>query len=497
MVDNIVLACGHPSRNGCGVTPPGGEVDGALAPVFVDGEVNKTLWDRGACGYDTTVNGDYCDDGNTGNLITWTVTDSGDPDIGNALLVNFGTNGANGVFFFGSAGGVDISEFEAEGKLIFDLNIPAATVAAGMVYKVDCFYPCSTGDQPLDLTGYEPGTWKTFEVSVSDLKSLGLDLTKVNAGIVLFPTWGNQQGLSFSVANVRYEVAGSEPPAGGIATQYGPADFSGVFGDVTVTENEVYEFPSDAQDWGGFANNNGDMYPMEFANGGKVTFTAAIPDGGVDTNVRFVFENAPYPDVNPNFSTANVLVSGGEATYEVEIPAQAEGQTFSSFLMYIVERDQPVMVTNVMVTANAAEAPVVLVESANADFSGVFGDTTVTADEVYEFPSNAQEWGGFANNNADLYPFTFAQGGEVRFTAALPEGVADTGVRFVFENAPYPDVNPNFSTATVTVSGTAETEYKAEIPPQAAAQTYRSFLMYLVERDQPVTIKNIRVATPQ
>ena len=159
-----------------------------------------------------------------------------------------------------------------------------------------------------------------------------------------------------------------------------------------------------------------------------------------------------------------------------------------------MERDQPVVVKNVNVTAYA---PVTLVESAPADFSGAFGGAFVDATETYTFPSGAEVWGGFANNNADLYPFTFGQGGEIRFTASLPEGTPDTGVRFVFENAPYPDVDPNFSTATVTVSGTAEMEYSVEIPQQAAAQTYESFLMYIVERDQPVTIKNIRVATPQ
>jgi hypothetical protein len=121
----------------------------------------------------------------------------------------------------------------------------------------------------------------------------------------------------------------------------------------------------------------------------------------------------------------------------------------------------------------------------------------VDATETYTFPTGAEAWGGFANVNEALYPFTFGQGGEVRFTAALPDGVADTGVRFVFENAPYPDVNPNFSTDVVTVSGTAEMEYSVAIPNQAAAQTYSSFLMYIVEQDQPVTIKNIRVATPQ
>jgi hypothetical protein len=217
----------------------------------------------------------------------------------------------------------------------------------------------------------------------------------------------------------------------------------------------------------------------------------------VDTNVRFVFENAPFPDVDPNFSTDPVLVSGGEAVYEIEFPAQAEGQTFSSFLMYVVERDQPVIVKNVVVTANGAEPALNLVDSDPADFSGAFGGAFVDASETYTFPTGAEAWGGFANVNEALYPFTFGQGGEVRFTAALGEGVADTGVRFVFENAPFPDVDPNFSTEVVTVSGTAETEYSVAIPPQAAAQTYSSFLMYIVERDQGVMVKNIRVATPQ
>ena len=30
MVDNIELACGHPAKNGCGIRPPGGEVDSVL-----------------------------------------------------------------------------------------------------------------------------------------------------------------------------------------------------------------------------------------------------------------------------------------------------------------------------------------------------------------------------------------------------------------------------------------------------------------------------------
>jgi beta-glucanase (GH16 family) len=214
-VDNIALSCGHPGRNGCGIRTPGGDVDGEVVPVFVDGEVGA-LWDKGICGSDSGGGFvDYCGDGNTNNLINWTITDSGDPDIGSAVSVNFGTNGADGVFFFGSAGGVDLSSLASAGKLKFDLNVPPATAAAGMVYKVDCFFPCSTGDQPLDLSGYTPGTWASFEFPLSELSAKGLDLTRVNAGLVLFPTFGDQQGYSFEVANVRYEVEGEGGDGGG------------------------------------------------------------------------------------------------------------------------------------------------------------------------------------------------------------------------------------------------------------------------------------------
>ena len=75
-----------------------------------------------------------------------------------------------------------------------------------MVFKVDCFYPCGTGDQQIDLTDYEPGTWQTFEYDVASLIGMGLNVGNVNAGLVLFPTWGDQQGYSFEVANVRYEA---------------------------------------------------------------------------------------------------------------------------------------------------------------------------------------------------------------------------------------------------------------------------------------------------
>ncbi|MAV73054.1 MAG: hypothetical protein CBB81_01790 [Cellvibrionales bacterium TMED21] len=264
------------------------------------------------------------------------------------------------------------------------------------------------------------------------------------------------------------------------------ADFSGTFAGSTVTD-EVYEFPSGAEGYAGFANDNTDLYPFTFEFGGKITFTAAIPEGGTPANVRFVFENAPYPDINPNFSTENVLVSGGEAVYTVDIPAQDPAQTFSSFLMYIVERDSPVYITNVVATSYETDPNA----ATYADFSGTFAGSTVE-DEVYTFPTGAEGYAGFANDNAALYPFTFGFGGKITFTAAIPEGGSDANVRFVFENAPYPDTNPNFSTANVLISG-GEATYTVDIPSQDPAQTFESFLMYIVERDSPVMVKNVVV----
>ena len=250
MIDQVELACGHPSRRGCGIRPPGGDVDGSLVPVFTtDGNVGP-LWDRGICGYDTLVNGDYCGDGNTTNLITWTVTDSGDPDIGAALNVNFANSGADGVLFIGSAGGVDLSDFVRGGKLLFDLRLPESTVASGMVYKVDCFYPCGTGDQQIDLSDYEANTWQTFEVPVAQLVGSGLDVTSVNAGIVLFPTWGNQQGLSFEVANVRYEAEGAGEPEIPAATVFADGEVGERWEDGIAAFDEALEYGECIDDGG-------------------------------------------------------------------------------------------------------------------------------------------------------------------------------------------------------------------------------------------------------
>ncbi len=212
-VDNIQIACGHPERNGCGIRPPGGEVDGELVPVFIN-EVGPA-WTNGIGAWDVAAGGDYYE-GNTANLVTWNVVDSGDPERGNILQVNFGSNADNGVFYIQSASAVDLSSFASEGKLIFDLKLQAGSTH-GMTFKIDCFFPCSSGDRALDLSNHTRGEWNTHEVAIADLAP-PLDLANVNTGIVIFPTIGEHYNVSYELDNIRWEVQAGEPDPGAAVT---------------------------------------------------------------------------------------------------------------------------------------------------------------------------------------------------------------------------------------------------------------------------------------
>ena len=122
-------------------------------------------------------------------------------------------------------------------------------------------------------------------------------------------------------------------------------------------------------------------------------------------------------------------------------------------------------------------------------FTGVFGGAVVDG-TTYTHPAGAEAWAGFANENADLYPLSFPNGGTVTFTAAA---AVDTNINFKFERLPFPDVDPSFSTANVTISGAEEKTYTVEFDTQGE-NTFSSLLMYIVERDQAVTVKNVVVA---
>ena len=124
--------------------------------------------------------------------------------------------------------------------------------------------------------------------------------------------------------------------------------FSGAFGGGASVDGNTYTQASGGDSWAGFANEDTSIYPFSFPNGGTITFTG---DSAAAVDLYFKFENAPYPDVDPNFATASVTVNGS-GSYSVDIPAQDAANTYSSFLLYVTTLDQAVTLTDVTVTAN-------------------------------------------------------------------------------------------------------------------------------------------------
>jgi len=272
------------------------------------------------------------------------------------------------------------------------------------------------------------------------------------------------------------------------------AEFSEAFGGTTIVDG-VYTYPSGTESWAGFANMNTDLYPMTLEKGAAITFTGSAVAADVD--VRFRFERLPFPDVDPAYDTTAVTVTGTtDAEYTICVPAQDAANTYSSFLMYLNTQDAGVKVSNVKVTAYE-EAVTECTSSATqseytAAMTGVFGgfvydETTST----YTFAAANEAWAGVANEAADIYPLAFEEAGKITFKASVPDGGTQE-VRFRFERLPFPDVDPAYDTAAVTVSGAEEATYEIAVPVQAGL-TFSSFLMYLNTRDVPTIVKDVVV----
>jgi len=138
---------------------------------------------------------------------------------------------------------------------------------------------------------------------------------------------------------------------------------------------------------------------------------------------------------------------------------------------------------------------IVLGDSNVPEYSGVFGNVGYGADEngnhTFNFPSSAESWGGFANQNAAIYPMSFPYGGKISFTGSAP--TSDVELFFKFERAPFPEVDPAFETPIAVVSGADLTSYSVEIPPQDPSNTFSSALFYLITRDTDVIISNFSI----
>ncbi len=249
--------------------------------------------------------------------------------------------------------------------------------------------------------------------------------------------------------------------------------------------SQAFNFPTGAEGYAGFANNNTEIYPLAFTNGGKVKFKATV---ATDAEVYFRFEANPYPNVDPSYNTVNVTLlasNGANAEYEVAIPATTD--TYNSALFYVVTRDVDVSMSEIKIEAYDTDGTT-LVSTDFPVYDGVFAGSVYS--QTFNFPTGAEGYAGFANNNTEIYPLAFTSGGKVTFKATV---AADAEVYFRFEANPYPNVDPSYNTVNVTLlaSNDANTEYEVAIP--ATTDTYNSALFYVVTRDVDVSMSEIKI----
>ncbi|MEW9799260.1 family 16 glycosylhydrolase [Alteromonas sp. CYL-A6] len=196
MLDNVKFKCGAPGTNSCGIRAPSPEVNDEQVAVFVD-EVDP-VWTRGLGAWDSRTGFDYFEGDNDSYKVNWAVVDL---DGNNVLEVSFDDDAdATGVFYIQSLAGIDLTAY-TNGYLSFDLRVlDYGSNTSGMAMKVDCFYPCTSGDQELGVVA--DVTWETINVPVQQLIDGGLDVSDVNTGIVIFPVAGDQGGVTFQIDNI-------------------------------------------------------------------------------------------------------------------------------------------------------------------------------------------------------------------------------------------------------------------------------------------------------
>ena len=127
-----------------------------------------------------------------------------------------------------------------------------------------------------------------------------------------------------------------------------------------------------------------------------------------------------------------------------------------------------------------------------ASFIEAFGGTTIQGDE-FTHPSSAEPWAGIANMDASLYPLSFADGGSISFTGAVPSD-GSVNVQFKFEFNSHPDTEPSYSTAFTTISGSADQAYTVQIPSQGN-KTFSNLIFYIQERNTAVKIADLMITT--
>jgi hypothetical protein len=266
--------------------------------------------------------------------------ESSTPSFGFTTNINNGGDGSSIDFYEASNNG---------GELIFSMK-----VLSGLIPEFEVRFESLDGRTAVqafsaNLDNLVPSSeWQEFRFSLGDF----FDIDNSNlVRISIAPVSAQSEMVQYQVAQLRMtSITGTDGGTDGDPTVAVMVPFAA---SGALKEGDTYTVPTAAQEWAGFANVDATLYPFAFTNGGKITFKASLPEGSADADIRFRFEKAPYPDVNPWFDAGTVTVTGTtEATYTIDIEARPSDETYSSLLMYVDTRDTSVVITDIQVSGN-------------------------------------------------------------------------------------------------------------------------------------------------
>ena len=187
-----------------------GSTDDTPQAVFSQGNVDSR-WDVGIGAYDAdpAAPNDCLNDGGANcPSIGWTFVQDGEQ--GTVLEVTHSSSGVFGLLYIKASTGQDLSNY-ATGALEFDVKVMSGDANFSM--KLDCVFSsgCKSADQALGERGV--AGWETVRVPMAQLRNAGLDITKVDTGIVIWAS--NTRDTVYRLNNVRftgYDPDGGTPP---------------------------------------------------------------------------------------------------------------------------------------------------------------------------------------------------------------------------------------------------------------------------------------------
>ena len=170
--------------------------------MFFDGVVSS-IWDNGIMAFDENINYQACvNNGGAGcPSLDWGIVT--DVERAPVLEVSYASDAALAGIAFQTSGVYDLSAFIC-GSVSFNIKVTNAGSNGGLVMKVDCLFPCISGEQPLGDEG--TNGWQSVKIPVADLMAEPevLELTNVNTGLVIYPSFGHTANVIYQLDNVRW-----------------------------------------------------------------------------------------------------------------------------------------------------------------------------------------------------------------------------------------------------------------------------------------------------